>query len=164
MFYDDGNIKVDNTRYMIGNKTIPISSISSVEPTKKTYPDKVVGNRTVKPVQIITGTNNPVAIAGGALVVSLLFFFGFTDLHWFSKIGLAFAIAFIVEKITSLISPKTKNKTIPAVTEPVYESILDDYHVTITTAGGESSTYQNTDKEKILAIVEAINQAIIQRG
>jgi hypothetical protein len=163
MFYDDGNIKVDNTRYMIGNKTIPISSISSVEPTEQTNPDRQTGKRVVKEAYIIPGSNKPLMVASFVFIFCIIFLWS-DKFHWLFYITGSAGLALMSYELLKRFSPVRKPKHVKAVKKPIYESVPNNHHVTITTAGGESSTYQSTDKEKILKIVEAINQAIIAKG
>jgi|LWDU01.1.fsa_nt_gi hypothetical protein len=165
MFYEDGNIKVDNTRYMIGSKTIPISSISSVQPIKKTHAP-VGSTQTTKEAYTIPGSSKGFWYTAAWVAIVIILFIAtlnsnvsFSALHIFP-----FIIGPFVIKSWMYSKYPSKDEYIKAVTETTYEDVPDDYHVIITTASGESSTYQNTDEEKILAIVEAINQAIIQRG
>ena len=165
MFYEDSNIKVDNTRYIIGNKTIPISSISSVQPTKKTHAP-VGSTRTTKEVYTIPGSSKGFWYTAAYVAIVIILFitalgsnFSFSARHILPLI-----IGPFIVKYWMYSKYPSKDEYIKAVTETTYEDVPDDYHVTITTASGESSTHQSTDEEEILAIVEAINQAIVQRG
>ncbi len=171
-FYDDGHILVDETRYVVGNKTIPINSITAVEPKEIVYPDKKVGTKTTREGYTISEENGWTLLAAPLIPLIawliFVFYFLFDDRGFFGTI-IAFVLSVVFAGIgffvLLFILPDHKaSKDVPPVKEDVYESVPSNYYVTLTTASGENDTYQSPDKNKIITIVDAINNAIMARG
>ena len=171
-FYNDGHVVVDETRYIVGNKTMPINSITSVEPTKKDYSDSYEGERIIEKAYTIPGrfewlTLNVITTLS-FIIACLVFYYSFSwvAVDFFSNLLLSVLYAFLGFILTAIIANIfiKKSKHIPAVKESVYKKVPSDYYVMISTASGESNSYTSTNKNAVLGIVEAINKAIIARG
>ena len=170
LFYDDGHVKVESTRYIVGNKTTPINSISSVEPTKRDNGTKHY-EKVIEEAYTIPAKSHPiVSFIGKTIAVILLLLLvvmifeggGFWDI-FLAMLGCVAISAIILGFFISIFKDK-EAEFIPAVTESYSKKEPDNYYVTISTISGQIDSYSSTDKSKILEIVEAINNAIISRG
>jgi uncharacterized protein DUF6232 len=135
--YEQSGIKVTNLRAVFGEKTYAVSNITAVE-TQSQEPSAFLPT---------------ILFLGGAL---LLILFGASifdsgsqnaalngGIKWNDLLG---GVLMLVVGISIMRSAKTM------------------YTVKVSSASGEIRAYSSTDEAQIRAIVEAINEAIIQKG
>jgi hypothetical protein len=178
--YDDGHILVDDTRFVIGNKTIPINAIVSIEATRSS--DRIIGKKIVS--EGIKGKTDykSLIIISIILIITVGFWFFLLNDFWNDDKNYCFELPFyaaftliptvIVGIIVSFILGYPLEHLLPKSWEgtpdfkPKYEDILapTEYTIWIKTSAGSSSIYTSENEYKIDLIVDAINTAIIRRG
>lgn len=167
-FYNDGHILVENTRYVVGNKTFPINSISSVEPKEIPYPDaphqEIVSNSYTIPAKNEWISYANVFIASSLFIVSVIVFLVKDLGYGLLTLFLSFFATPMLVKFLEFFFPYEEKKQIPAQYKTVYTPVPSDYCVSIVTSAGEQETFTSSNKNKIIDITEAINKAIISRG
>ena len=142
IFYNNNDVLVDQTRYVVAGKTFPINSIASVD----------IGSIDNNKGYIVTQKKEPPSWAGALIIggVGLIMVTSFTSM-WLIVLGLL-VIAFAAFA------------WLPVKEEGYQDTTPVEYTVKITTSAGESDSYTSLNKGDIIEIVEAINGAIIARG
>ena len=138
--YDQGDVKVSSARFVVGGQTYPMEQISSVK------------------VEAINQS-------GCVSLFSLWVYANMVAGVFIVLYGLWWAISGDGEDVSGVVFgvPLTMG-ILYLVQRMVIKAAKKSYFVTITTAAGETRALQNTDREMIEIIVDALNQALVQRG
>lgn len=138
IIYEREAIKITNLRLVFGEKTYAISTISSVELV------------TLQPSPTLAGL-----MMGGGIFMFII------------------ALTTIIPKGSSYSHASAYNPNwfllgigllIAAAGFAIYRSLAPTYVVKFASTAGAVEAYNSTDKTKIQPIVDAINEAIIQKG
>jgi hypothetical protein len=129
-YYNQGNVRVTTSRFIVGEQTYSLGQITSVKTEK--IPPKT-GCWAL--LMVVCGLGGLLALIAGFVDGSTSTIFSGTAI-----LGLAVLIFFAIQ------------------------GSKDTYAVQITTSAGETSALKDRDPAKIRPVVEAINEAMIDRG
>jgi uncharacterized membrane protein YciS (DUF1049 family) len=160
VFYDDGENKVTNTRFVTGSQTYAISNITSVGIKEVSNPavvvDKVVGKK-----------DEGLGWKGFILplVVGIItFYYYLTSGHYdFSRL-ISVIFGFPITIFLLFIAFWEASKTIDITEKHTVKEAFTSYVLVLTSSAGETKAIESQDKSIIVELVDAINNAIISRG
>ncbi len=137
IYFDERGVKVTSARAIINGQTYSMANITSVS-MREWRPDGTLGG-----ILIIIG----VLSGGGSVPLGLFLLWGMVN---FKEVGVILLAFLMVGAITFLVGLALSGSK--------------QYAVRIGSASGEVNALNSKDRNNIQNIVEALNQAIIERG
>jgi type III secretory pathway component EscS len=158
VFYDDGENKVTNTRFVTGSQTYAISNITSVGIKEVSHPavvvDKVVGKKD-------EGLGRKIFIVPLLSGIITYYYYSTSGHHEFDFSS----IVGVIITIVLLLSAFDAASDIKDITEKhTVKEAFTSYVLVLTSSAGETKAIESQDKSIIVELVDAINNAIISRG
>ena len=155
--YENKDVMIDATRYVVNGKTYPINNITSVETGIVQYKDIVKTEYFPSKGGWAWWLPLMLPIPGAMIGATYSFYTeSFIDFIIFTPLVavIFYVLGLVMEKKIFQEEYSIEHRT----------EVPHDYAVRVTTAGGQVDSYKSKDQDIVDVIVEAINQAIIERG